>query len=62
MYTDEEKAWWILQNGTVNIVWIYERVGHKLYRRPRLSLDDRDKIPPWIETKRQYVCDLPNNN
>lgn len=54
MCSDFDKAQWILENGPVpEIVWIYERHGDKVYRRP--SIAHLGELPPWIDTRRQEV-------
>lgn len=53
-WSDIDKAQWILENGPVpDIAWIFERVGDKVYRRPMTA--GINKIPPWIDTRRQEV-------
>lgn len=48
-----DRAWWTLQNGKVDIVWIYERVDEKIYRRPSQKLSKN--IPPWIDVQRRQL-------
>lgn len=51
-WSDLDKAQWILENGPVpDIVWIYERVGDKIYKRPFAD----PNMPPWINTRREEV-------
>ncbi len=34
MWTEAEKAFWILENGKPDFAWIFERNGDIVYRRP----------------------------
>ena len=52
-WTKAEKAQWILEHGEPNFVWIYERAGTEIYRRP--SRDMGVNLPPWISTNRQKI-------
>jgi hypothetical protein len=52
-WTDADKAWWRLQHGTTKLVWIYERVGQKVFRRPSQTLSEN--LPPWVSNNRQEV-------
>lgn len=51
-WTDSEKAQWILENGSPDIKWVYERVEDVVFRRPFLN-DPESNIPPWIPHKRE---------
>jgi len=53
--TDLEKAQWILENGPVNIVWIYESANDIVYRRPSLGLGN---VPPWMPLEREIHVKL----
>ncbi len=53
LYTEAEKAFWILENGKVEIAWIFERNGDIVYRRPFAA--PGTKLPPWIDPKREEV-------
>lgn len=51
-WDDVTKAQWILENGPVpEIVWIFERVGDQVFKRPAAN----SQLPPWINTQRQQV-------
>lgn len=56
-WSDTDKAQWILENGTPEFVWIYERVDNIVYRRPSPPVDGQ--LPPWINKQREiaYVSD-----
>lgn len=56
MWTETEKAFWILQNGDPKIAYIFERNGDKIYRRP--FIEPGSKLPPWISTERQLVSSM----
>lgn len=47
IWSDADKAQWILENGNPEYVWIFERVDDTVFRRPAGIL-----IPPWISIKR----------
>lgn len=47
IWTDTDKAQWILENGEPNITWIFERNGDAVYRRPMCN-----NLPPWISKER----------
>ena len=55
MFTESEKAFWILANGEPDFAWIFERNGETIYRRPFAA--PGSKIPPWINTEREEVTD-----
>ena len=48
-WSDIDKAQWILENGTPNYCWIYERNGEQVYRRPCPA--DGTVLPPWMLDK-----------
>ena len=56
MWTETEKAFWILQNGEPKVAWVFERNGDKIYRRP--FADPGSKLPPWISTERELVSNM----
>lgn len=47
-WTEADKAQWILENGTPQITWIFERVDDTIYKRPM-----SENLPPWIGRDRQ---------
>jgi hypothetical protein len=51
-WSEAEKAFWILENGYPDFVWIFERVDHKVFKRP-----SGGNIPPWISAGRTEVTD-----
>lgn len=53
VWDDTEKAWWVLQNGTPSIVWIYELVRDKIYSRPSKHMSKN--LPPWIDKERVEI-------
>jgi hypothetical protein len=53
IYNETEKALWILENGTPEYAWIFERNGDTVYRRPFAA--PGSKLPPWISTEREEV-------
>ncbi len=53
MWTEAEKAFWILENGKPDFAWIFERNGDIVYRRPMAA--PGTKLPPWISTEREEV-------
>lgn len=53
MYSESEKAFWILENGKLDHVWIFERNGDHVYRRP--ALGPSGKIAPWIPMEREEI-------
>ena len=55
MFTEAEKAFWILANGKPDYAWIFERNGDIVYRRPFAA--PGSKLPPWISTEREEVTD-----
>ncbi len=50
-YTEAEKAQWILENGLPKFIWIFERVGEQIYRRP--MAEPGTELPPWVPTERE---------
>lgn len=54
-WSDEDKAYWILENGIPHIKWIMERDGDKLYQR--ISLISKN-VPPWIHKERKLIKKL----
>lgn len=48
-WDDIDKAQWILTNGPVEIIWIYESDGDIIYRRPGRNLGN---CPPWVPLTR----------
>lgn len=57
-WTDAEKAQWILENGEPEYIWIYERNGYIVYKRPMTTSVN---LPPWIDAERQVVGQLNEN-
>lgn len=57
MWTETEKAFWILQNGEPKYAWIFERNGDLVYRRP--FAEPGSKLPPWINTERELISNNP---
>lgn len=57
MWTETEKAFWILQNGEPKYAWIFERNGELVYRRP--FAEPGSKLPPWISTERELINIAP---
>ena len=55
MFTESEKAFWILANGKPDFAWIFERNGETVYRRPFAA--PGSKLPPWISAEREEVTD-----
>jgi hypothetical protein len=55
MFTEAEKAFWILANGKPDYAWIFERNGDIVYRRPFAA--PGSKLPPWISSEREEVTD-----
>ncbi len=53
IYNETEKALWILENGTPEYAWIFERNGDTVYRRPFAA--PGSKLPPWISAEREEV-------
>ncbi len=53
MWTETEKALWILENGPADHVWIFERNGDIIYRRPMAG--PSGKLAPWLPTEREEV-------
>lgn len=56
-WTDTDKAQWILENGTPDIAWIFERANNIIYRRPAAGSKN---IPPWIDKERHEYANLNN--
>ena len=52
-YTESEKAFWVLENGKPDHVWIFERNGDHIYRRPMAG--PSGKIAPWIPVEREEI-------
>lgn len=52
VWSDTEKAQWILENGEPKIAWIFERNDELLYRRP-MAADGI--LPPWMPRERELV-------
>ncbi len=52
-YTESEKAFWILENGPLDHVWLFERNGDIIYRRP--GLGPSGKLAPWIPKEREEI-------
>lgn len=46
-WTDTDKAQWILENGKPEYVWIFERNGNQVYRRPCPPVGK--DLPPWLK-------------
>jgi len=53
VWSDTEKAFWILENGNPDFAWIFERNGDTVYRRP--MAEPGKKLPPWMNTEREEV-------
>lgn len=53
MFTEAEKAFWILENGPLDHVWLFERNGDIIYRRA--GLGPSGKLAPWIPREREEV-------
>lgn len=53
IWTETDKALWILANGEPNYAWIFERNGDIVYRRPFAA--PGSKLPPWLSAKREEV-------
>jgi len=47
VWNDVDKAQWILENGTPDYCWIFERNGEQVYRRPMPA--DGTVLPPWMQ-------------
>lgn len=54
IWTETDKALWILANGEPNYAWIFERNGDIVYRRPFAA--PGSKLPPWLSAKREEVA------
>lgn len=51
-WDDVAKSQWVLENGPVpDIVWIFERAGDQVFKRPMAH----SNLPPWINTERERV-------
>lgn len=46
-WSDIDKAQWILENGTPDYIWIFERNGEQVYRRR--SPANGKELPPWFK-------------
>lgn len=53
IWTDTQKAQWILENGNPKLAWIFERVDSTVYKRP--IAPDGEPLPPWISKDRVVV-------
>ena len=60
IYTDADKAEWILKHGTPKYAWIFERVGDTIYRRP--MAEPGTPLPPWINVNREDITDQTIEN
>jgi hypothetical protein len=60
-WTDTKKAQWILENGSPDIKWVYERVNDVVFRRPFLG-DPDSNVPPWIPSKREKYYTLKTSD
>ncbi len=56
MWTETEKAFWILENGPPDHVYIFERNGDMIYQRA--ALGPSGKIAPWISKERVLVSSM----
>lgn len=56
MWTETEKAFWILENGEPDHAWIFERNGNIIYQRPING--PSGKIAPWISLDRVEVKNM----
>ena len=45
-WSEVDKAQWILENGVPEYVWIFERNGEQVYKRPCPA--DGKVLPPWM--------------
>lgn len=52
-YTESEKAFWILENGPLDHIWMFERNGDIIYRRA--ALGPSGKLAPWIPKEREEI-------
>ena len=50
-YTEADQAQWILENGHPHFIWIFERDGEQIYRRP--MAEPGTELPPWVSTERE---------
>ena len=55
MFTETEKAFWILENGEPSYAWIFERNGNIVYKRP--MAEPGTNLPPWVSAVREEVTD-----
>ena len=58
-YSDTDKAFWILENNwsQKSIIWVYERVDERLYKRPIAG----QLLPPWWpKDYRGYIGNYPS--
>lgn len=53
MWSDADKAFWILQHGKPKFAWIFERNGNIVYRRP--VPEPGTTLPPWINSDREEI-------
>jgi hypothetical protein len=53
VWSETEKAFWILENGEADFAWIFERNGDIVYRRPFAA--PGSKLPPWVSKEREEV-------
>lgn len=56
VWSETEKAFWILENGEADFAWIFERNGDTVYRRPFAA--PGSKLPPWVSTEREEVTNM----
>lgn len=53
VWTETEKAFWILEHGEPKFAWIFERVGETVYQRP--MAEPGTNLPPWIPLEREDI-------
>jgi len=53
IWSDADKAAWILEHGEPEIVWIYELEVYKVYKRPHVQRGE--PVPPWLNKDREIV-------
>jgi hypothetical protein len=53
IWSETDKALWILENGEPNYAWIFERNGDIVYRRPFAA--PGSNLPPWLRAEREVV-------
>lgn len=56
VWSETEKAFWILENGEADFAWIFERNGDTVYRRPFAA--PGSKLPPWVSKEREEVTNM----